>query len=90
MPLKEEKERKELTKEKRAKAKAPGISNENINQKGKESHLGLILRGHSSIQRLGKAIIGTRELGKEIKDQIKVKALGNQRKEKVRARPRWT
>ena len=75
MPLKEENERNELSKARKAKAKELGIGKESTNQKVKESHHGLILRGHSSIQRLGKAIIGTRELGKEIKDQRKVKAL---------------
>ena len=77
-------------KAKKAKAKELGTGKENRNQKVEESRHGLILRGHSSIQRLGKAIIGTRELGKEIKDQRKVKALGNQRKEKVHVRPLWT
>ena len=95
MPLNDEKERKELTKEKRAKVKVLGISKESTtNQKGKESHHGLIHRGHSLIQKLGKAVIGTvigtKVLGKEIKDQRKAKALGNQRKEKVKVRPAWT
>ena len=72
-------ERNELTKEKRAKVKVLGISKESTtNQKVKESHHGLILRGHSSIQKLGKAVIGTKVLGKEIKEQIKAKALGHQ------------
>ena len=47
--------------QKKAKEKELGIGKENRNQKVEESHLGLILRGHSSIQRLGKATIGIKE-----------------------------
>ena len=74
MPLKKEKERKELIKVRKAQAKVLGSTREITNQKVKESQHGLIRRGHNSIQKLGKVVI--QEIGKAAIQRLGTAVIG--------------